>query len=104
MSVTVAEIRQAQEELRLAREALNWADPDFIKVAVYQYKTAEARLDALLKRAKNAGIVQFPEIAEYPNREERIMDYIGIGILVTAVLLFISVVVINAGRIIGLWG
>jgi len=106
MLVTLAEINKAREEFIQAQEALDWADEDFIETAIYQHKTAEARYNALLKRAKSSKdkIVQFPIVENYPNREERAMDYVGMGVLRVTVLLGVMLVVFNLGRAFGLWG
>lgn len=100
MSSTLAEINKAREDFIQAQQALDWADEDFVETAVYQYKIAETRLNALLKRVKSSKnkIVQFPIVEDYPSQEERAMDYVGMGVLIVTVLLGVIATVLNLSR------
>lgn len=105
MPVTLAEIEEAKEEFKLAQQAMNYADEDFLETAIYQQKIASLRLNALIRRAKEAGqeISIQSMVTDEPVWQFRVMDYIGVGVAIIAVLLGVTAVIINGGRLMNWW-
>lgn len=108
-TITLSEFKEAKRAYIEAQEAMNYADKDFVETAVYQYKMAEARLNALIKRAKEnaqGNVIQFPiqsiqEQMEEQCWQETVMERLGPPIGFLALGLGIVFIVAQLGMRIG---
>lgn len=94
--VSLIEINQAKNDVKVACNALNFADDDFIESAVYQQKIAELRLNNLIKKAKTEGLTSM-------EKQEKLMDGIGRAGIVLAIVLGVITLFSQAGRWLGWW-
>jgi len=77
MSNITCELQEAIKDRNYHQMAFNNADPDFTEAAVFGFKAAEVKLDALIRRAKQEKIKQFPVLAKEESCCQEWMDKVG---------------------------
>ena len=50
--VAVKEVKRALENLEIAKNHFNYAEPQFVEIAIQEINLAQAQLDIALKRVK----------------------------------------------------
>jgi len=56
MNQLIKEFNEAKEDLVIAEQNMNMADPDYLDVAIAEYNAKKAKLDVLLQRIKQGGV------------------------------------------------